>query len=374
MIIELKQRVLQMPVRNAKGGITQYALRNWENIDKNRFLFDWVTLDKQLSFESELLSQGCTVHHLSCRQEDDEPRFRAEMEAILAKGYDAIHLHTSYWRGFLAEELAIKAGIPRIIVHAHSTGIDITDPIERDKLLKLHNEWKEKFNQGHATDFVACSTPAADFLFGPQIPKQRQVILKNAIDNERFAFDKEERELKRSQMGLNGRFVILQPARLVYQKNHTFTLSVFADIARHLPNARLLLAGDGNLREALEKEAGRLGISDAVSFLGFRQDIPELLQAADLLILPSLFEGLGIAAVEAQCTGIRCLLSEHVPEEAVVTDNALRLPLDVGCWRDEIVKAARNGYERRDRSAEIAAAGYSLKEQIKVIEKIYSGE
>ena len=114
-----RKKVLQMPVRNAKGGITQYALRNWGHIVKSRFLFDWVTLDKELSFEPELIGQGCGVHHLSCRQEDDEARFRAEMEAILANGYDAIHLHTSYWRGFLAEELAIIANVPRIIVHAH---------------------------------------------------------------------------------------------------------------------------------------------------------------------------------------------------------------------------------------------------------------
>jgi len=123
-----KTRVLQMPVRNAKGGITQYAIRNWEHIDKSRFLFDWVTLDEELSFERDLIEQGCKVHHLSCRQEDDEKRFSGEMEAIFSNGYDAIHLHTSYWRGFLAEELAIKKGVPRIIVHAHSTGIDITDP------------------------------------------------------------------------------------------------------------------------------------------------------------------------------------------------------------------------------------------------------
>ena len=102
-----KIKILQMPVRNAKGGITQYALRNWEYIDKRRFLFDWVTLDKELSFEPELTRQGCKVYHLSCRQEDDEARFRSEMEAMFANGYDAIHLHTSYWRGFLNIPLQI---------------------------------------------------------------------------------------------------------------------------------------------------------------------------------------------------------------------------------------------------------------------------
>jgi glycosyltransferase involved in cell wall biosynthesis len=363
-----------MPVRNAKGGITQYALRNWEYIDKSRFLFDWVTLDKELSFEPELVRQGCNVHYLSCRQEEDESRFRVEMEAILECGYDAVHLHTSYWRGFLAEELAIDANVPRIIVHAHSTGIDVSDVLERTRLLDAHNAWKARFNEALATHFTACSSPAAEFLFGAQIPMERVVILKNAIDTGKFAYNAKTRAETRSRMGLDGEFVILQPARMVYQKNHSFMLGVFAEASRQLPNAVLLLAGDGDLRDALVKEAGDLRIANRVRFLGFRDDIQELLQAADLLVMPSLFEGLTIAAIEAQCSGVYCLLSDQMAEETVVSGNAVRLPLDTALWRDAIVLLAREGYERRDRSSEVAAAGYSMKEQVKVLERIYAGE
>ena len=367
-------KILQMPVRNAKGGITQYALRNWEHIDRDRFVFDWITLDKKLSFERELLEQGCKVYHLSCRQEDDEARFRDEMEEILSDGYDAIHLHTSFWRGFLAEELAIKANVPRIIVHAHSTGIDVSDETERERLLVAHNEWKAKFSTNLATHFAACSGLAADFLFGSQIPKGQITILKNAIETQHFAYNEELRTAVRSKMELENKFVILQSARLVYQKNHSFTLRIFKELSELLTNSILLLAGDGNLREELEQEAVELGVSDRVSILGFRSDISNLLQAADVFVMPSRFEGLGISAIEAQCSGAFCLLSEQVPEEAHISDNAMRLKLDVGLWRDEILKIAQNGYNRRDRSLELAAAGYSLKEQIKVLERLYSGE
>ena len=369
-----KIKILQMPVRDAKGGITQYALRNWEHINKSRFLFDWVTLDSELSFAPDLVRQGCKVFHLSCRQEDDEAQFRTEMENILAKGYSSVHLHTSYWRGFLVEELAIAASVPRIIVHAHSAGIDVSDETERARLLDAHQMWKSKFNTKLATHFAACSAYAADFLFGPQIPRERVSMLRNAIDTERFAFNKQKRIDKRSQMGLNEKFIILQAARLVYQKNHAFTLGVFADVLNDVPNAVLLLVGDGNLRSDLEKEAAELGIDKNMQFLGFCDDMPELLQSADLFVLPSRFEGLGIAAVEAQCSGVRCLLSENVPEEAVVSDNAMRLPLDKALWCDEIIRLARKGYVRRDRTGDIAAAGYELKEQIKVLERIYAGE
>ena len=369
---EKKIKVLQMPVRNAKGGITQYALRNWKHIDKSKFCFDWVTLDKSLSFEDDLVKQGCRVYHLSCRQEDDEPRFRSEMETIFANNYDAIHLHTGYWRGFLAEELAIKAGIPQIIVHAHSTGVDVSDSVEREKLITAHNIWKEQFNVNLATHFTACSNLAAEFLFGEQILSNKILILKNAVDTEKYSYDEVTRKKLREEMGLNENYVILQPARLEYQKNHVFTLNLFAKVIDILPSAILLLVGDGQLREDLEKLAFELGISNNVRFFGFREDIPSILQASDLVIMPSRFEGLAISAIEAQCSGCWCLFSENITPEIIVSSNAERLPLDENIWRDRIINIAETGYNRCDRSSEIKEAGYSLHHQIKVLERLYS--
>ena len=368
-----KIKVLQMPVRNAKGGITQYALENWVHIDKARFIFDWVTLDNYLSFASELESQGCRVHYLSGRQEEDEARFRAEMMAIFSQGYDAIHLHTSYWRGFLAEELAIEAGIKKIIVHAHSTGIDVIDAAERARLLAVHEDWKRRFTPELATDFVACSGLAADFLYGPQIPKERILVLKNAIDTEKFAFNENVRNEMRKEMGLDGKFVILQTARLVHQKNHAFSLDLFARVVKDVPNAVLLLAGEGTLKESLERQAAELGITQCVHFLGFRDDVNRLLQAGDVLIAPSLFEGFSISTIEAQCSGIRCFCCFCcIPDEAVVLENTRRLPLEMEQWHEEIIGIAKNPPKRRDRSAEIAAAGYTLNEQINVLKYIYN--
>ena len=365
-----------MPVRNAKGGITQYALRNWEYICKAKFHFDWVTLDSELSFEKELIKQGCKVYHISSRQEEDEARFKSEMEEILTSSYsyDAIHLHTSFWRGFLAEELAIKAKVPRIIVHAHSTGVDVINYGERTRLMQAHNEWRQKFSMSLATHFTACSAAAANFLFGPQIPRERITILKNAIDINRFAYNADIRSEIRLSMGLNGKFVVLQTGRLVYQKNHSFTLEVFAQFSKHFTNAILLFAGDGSLCDSLHSEADEYGISDKVYFLGFRNDIPQLLHAADILVMPSRFEGLGIAAIEAQCSGIFCLLSEHVPvETVVVSSSAIRMKLDVNLWSSKISDIARNGYYRSDCSTVVAMAGYSLRDQVNVLEKIYAG-
>jgi len=363
-------KILQMPIRNAKGGITQYALNNWANIDKTRFRFDWVTLDARLDFEDELVAEGCVVHHLSCRQEDDESKFMAEMRAIFAHGYDVVHLHTSFWRGFLAEELAIEAGIKRIIVHAHSSGIDNPDETERAKLFKAHNEWKSRFHTGLATHFAACSSVAGDFLFGMQIPNDKIILLPNAVDTDKFAFKPHVRREMRDAMGLDGKFVILMPARLEFQKNHRFALDFFVKLLARVPNAILLLAGEGKLRCDIEAQISNLGIGDNVHMLGFRNDIDRLLQAADVMIAPSLFEGFAMSMIESYCSGC-CCYCYCVPKEATLLSNIFRLNLIEEDWVRALADIAKVGYERVDRSAEVAAAGFSLKRQIGELEKIY---
>lgn len=364
-----KIKILQMPIRNAKGGITQYALRNWEYIDKTRFCFDWVTLDKELRFEKDLLAQGCTVHHLSCRQEDNESVFRAEMENIFARGYDAVHLHTSYWRGFLAEELAIKSKIPIIIVHAHSTGIDIADKTERERLLVAHNDWKSSFNADLATHFTACSDLAADFLFGTQIPKECIQILRNAINTNLFVYNENIRNRMRKTMSLENRFVLLHSGRLEYQKNFGFTIDVFSEYLKINPNAVLLIVGEGSLRSELEEAAHPL--ADKVRFLGFRSDIPDLLQAADVFLQPSLFEGFSIASVEAQCSGISWLVSENVPQAALPYAKT-SLPLIKQRWIDMLIKTEQNLTRNIQAAKQLYELGWDLNTQIKIIENMYT--
>ena len=365
----MKTKILQMPIRNARGGITQYALRNWTRIDKSRFRFDWVTLDPKLDFEDALREQGCKVHYLSCRQEKDEVRFRAEMEAIFAEGYGALHLHTSFWRGFLAEELAIQSGIPRIIVHAHSTGIDVADPAVRKRLEDAHNMWKSKFDISLATHFVACSKLAADFLFGPNIPRKRITVLRNGIDTSAFGYDEQKRREMRKLLEVEDRFVLLQSGRLTYSKNHRFTIEMFAEYSRQNPKAVLLIVGDGSLRNEMAALSKPLGA--AVRFLGFREDIAALLMTADVFLQPSLFEGFSIASVEAQCSGIPWLVSENV-SEAALPFHRVALPLQKAVWIEMLDKIYKNPSRNTLAAKQLKDLGWDISTQIGVLEALYS--
>jgi glycosyltransferase involved in cell wall biosynthesis len=371
-----KIRVLQFPVRNTGGGITAYALNNWKYIDKAGFVFDFATCDKHLDFEDELAAQGCGIHYLSCYAEDAPEKFRAEFNAILDEGYDAVHLHTSYWKSFTVEELAAARGVPVVVVHSHNSNLGgLPAKADRKEALAIHEKKKSEFTTELATHFCACSKLAADWLFGPRIPRDRIAVLPNAIDVEKFAFNPDVRRRCRIELGIDGKFVIGHVGRFEYQKNHDFLLDVFAETAKEVPSAVLLSVGVGELFDEIKAKAERLGILDRILFLGKRNDVENLYQAMDAFALTSRFEGLAIVLIEAQCAGLATTTTTTTTmPENVITDNIVGLPFDADAWRKRIARLAKEGYERRDRSAEAAAAGYSIKEQIRRLERIYAGE
>lgn len=365
-------RILQMPMANARGGVTRYALENFRFLDKERFSCGFATVRPHLDFAPEVERSGGKIHYISCSSLADETRFIAEFNAILDQGYDVVHLHTCSWTGFWAEKLALERGCPMVIVHAHSAMVDIFDDRERQQAIALHERLKREFHSGLATHFCACSTAAAHWLFGPGIPPERIQILNNAIDVDAYAFDPAIRKRVRGELGLADTFAIGHIGRFTYLKNHGFLLDVFSRVTQSIPAAVLVLIGDGPLQPAMRRYARELGIGDKVRFLGTRDDVPEVMQALDVYAHPSHFEGLGLVLVEAQAAGLPCLTSQAVPPEAKVSRNIRFIELDAAAWEKEILNAAGRPIDRSRAAEEVAAAGYGLKDQIRVIETLYA--
>ncbi|UYZ34258.1 glycosyltransferase [Clostridium beijerinckii] len=368
-----KIKVLQFPIGNARGGITQYALENWKFIDKSRFQFDFATRSKTLDFADELIDQGCKIHYLSCSSEENETQFIKEINQILREEYDVIHLHTSFWKGYLVEKLAMESKCPMVIIHSHSTMADGIDEKQRNEYVSKHNFYKDNLPIEYATDFCACSKLAANWLFGKQIPKQRINILKNAIDVSKYSFSSETRQAYREKLELDGCFVLGHIGRFVYPKNHEMLIEIFRNVYNEMPNARLMLIGEGELKDTISKKVKKYNLEDVVLFMGKRADVPQLLQAMDVFLLPSQFEGLGLVLIEAQVAGLKCLASTNVPKEAQITPNMEYVQDSVSDWVDGILKLT-NGYERVKCDELIKKSGYDLREQIKILEKLYMGE
>ncbi|MDF9843767.1 MULTISPECIES: glycosyltransferase [unclassified Paenibacillus] len=370
-----KIKVLQLPIVARRDGITHYAMRNWEFIDKTRFQFDFVTFSKSLDFEDELTKDGCKIHYVSCYAEENEEQFISELKTILSMGYDVIHLHTSYWKSFLVEEIAIEAGIPIIIVHSHNSMVCLSDPDLRQKAIERHEQQKTLFMPHHATHFLACSQPAANWLYGPQIPKEKIHILKNAIDTDEFAFNPKIRKEYREKFSLEDSFVIGHVGRFAYQKNHEMLIEIFEKVSMELPKAKLMLIGDGVRFDFIKEKVSSLGLEDRVLFLGRQSDteVPKLMQAMDVFCNPSRFGGLDLTLVEAQTSGLKCLVTADIMPESKITENLQFLPLDVNAWCEAIIELSK-GYTRTDCKDIVASAGYSLENQIHELEKIYSGQ
>jgi glycosyltransferase involved in cell wall biosynthesis len=226
------------------------------------------------------------------------------------------------------------------------------------------------------TEYYACSEDAAAFLFSPRLRAKRTVrFIPNGIDTGRFCVREKVREQIRRELGLHDRFVLGYIGRLNEEKNPSYLLDTLQAILPIYPNACLLLAGEGKLRESLEKRAAELKVQDHILFFGVTDKPWELYWAMDVFLFPSLFEGLGIAAVEAQCAGLPLVCSEHVPEEALVTELARRVPLTGGAEAWAKAAAGLEPPEDRERyAAKVREAGFDIESVSRIIRSALIGE
>lgn len=363
-------RVLQLVSPNF-GGIESYVFSHYQYMDREKIHFDFLTQNRALEGASQYRQFQYHVRLLRQTANQDQDLFVRQMRELLSSGYDVLHLNNCFWTGFLLEELAKEAGIRKVIVHSHSSFIDEPDDEKRTQLLRRHEEVKKAFTQDLATDFWACSWKAADWLFGPQIPRDKIRIMKNAIEIEKYQFDSRKRKHVRGELGLENAVVLGTTGRLSYQKNQTFLIDVFADFHRRYPNSKLLLVGDGELWRELELQIAGKGLEKDVLLLGWRTNVEDYLQAMDVFLLPSRFEGLGIAVIEAAASGLPCLVSDQVPEDAAVTEHVHHLPLQIPAWTDALEEASQLRIDRQDGAEAVRSAGYDIKRQAKVLEALY---
>ena len=281
--------------------------------------------------------------------------------------YDVVHLNAYQALSLQYLELARLSGVPVRIAHSHNTALrkSLTRPLK----LALHR-WARKKYAGEATRRWACSAQAARFLFGDA----EWTFVPNGIDVERFRFDPEGREEARRELGLENKLVIGNVGRLCYQKNQSFALDVFQLLHRQQPESLLLLVGEGEDRKALEEKAKSLGVDDSVIFYGTTDRVERLYWAMDVFAFPSLFEGLGIVAIEAQAAGLPVLCSEHIPEEAPITAWATRRELTAGAksWAEALL-AARSPEDRQTAAEAVIEAGFGVEAVAERVREAWMG-
>ncbi|WP_461206121.1 glycosyltransferase family 1 protein [Clostridium sp. DL1XJH146] len=358
-----KTKLLLIKGALTAGGIDNLILSTLDELDFNKFEVSILTYNEaQHDWENKFEKFDCTFYRIP-RARKGLIRFVYNQYRIMKKGkFDIIHAHTSP-TGFLSAIAANLAGVKVSICHSHFDNY----PQYKFALPMM----RFMFNTV-SCNLAACSDGAGKALYGNK--NKGFTFIKNGIDTKKYAYNKEKRTEVRKKLNIENKFVVGNVARLSLQKNHVFLLETFKKVLEIKPDSILMLVGDGELREEVEQKILELNIKDSVMMLGSRNDVPDLLQAMDIFVLPTLFEGLSLALLEVQSSGLYCLTSDVVPKEVKVTDNFEFVSLEKGYmyWADRIVNKSIDT-NRVDKSEVVRKSGFGKKEATKALEDYYSG-
>jgi glycosyltransferase involved in cell wall biosynthesis len=252
-----------------------------------------------------------------------------------------------------------------VIIHSHCGGFDNL----RYRVARL---WTRQTVLTYPTHYFACSHLAARWKIPPSVIRTgNYTVLKNAVDTAALRYDPTLRQTARLQLGLGDKPTVGHVGRFALQKNHRFLIEVFHALTELEPDAQLVLAGEGDLVDEVLEQIDKLGLEDRVHYLGPRRDIPALMNAFDVLLLPSFFEGLPVVGVEAQAAGLPVVTSTGVTRELPLEQLATYLPLtDTAAQWARVVQQALTT-PRRDTSAAMTAAGYDVAEAALRLQKFY---
>ncbi len=374
------------------GGVETFLLNNYRYIDRTRLQFDFLfNIPEKAFYEDELVRLGGRTYHITARKKNYR-RFRRELEAVFrehASEWDAVWINVCSLANIDYLKAAKKYGIEKRVIHSHSCR-NMGDYIH---LRAIFHQWNKGQIEKYATDFWACSEDAAEFFYKENVrPKVR--IVHNAIHVDGMAFDPVKREQLRRYLHIDDKtFVIGNVGRLCYEKNQGFSIAVFREYLKRNPDSRLIFVGEGKDEKKLQKKVE--DIRDKVIFAGFQADIQGWLSAFDFFLFPSLFEGLGIAVLEAQANGLPVLASARViPGEVRVTSGLAfyDLALKPAEWAKRIWELrgnnlrgdlkerngsgdVRKGHDFVDEQAAIKSAfrerGYDITLEARILEELF---
>lgn len=351
-------RILVFGLSSQFGGVESFIIDNCSIISAkdSEMEFEYLVIDSIPGYIPNS-AIGPSTFHIAPNRVHHFFEYQKRLDQIIDEGnYDCVWYNTCTLSDVTLLKKA-KKRVPRRIVHAHNSknlgsyANHILHEIHKRKIRNL------------GTDFLACSHCAGAFMFPDFDPTlDSDFIYRNSIDVRKFQRDADSVNSAKATLGLSGIPVFLHVGRFHPQKNHAFTIDVMHGIKTALPNARLLLAGDGPMKREIIDLVKSKRLEDNVSFLGSRKDIPQLLAATDVFLLPSLYEGFPVSLLEAQAAGLQCLGSSNITEEAFLTDRSKRLSLEsVDTWVNACLTSYENSRTHTDDCCQfIVNKGYDL--------------
>lgn len=382
-------RVLQViDDMGLNSGVSSMLLNYYRYIDHDKVNFDFMVYNTV----SDDVKEYCKRNHsriyevgpLSGKTVLDGTLYK-KVEGVMkryAKKYDVIHGHESN-TAFIYMKLAKKYGINNRIIHSHNAkGAD-------GMIKKVRNFILNHYGLKYATNYCACSKKAAKYLYGTT---NHVNIINNAIDINKFRFQPEVRNRMRKKLGVEDMFVVGHVGRFAPQKNHEYIIDIFWQFHQKVQDSKLVLIGDGELMDAIKQKVSALYLDDAVLFEGVKNNVNEYMQAMDVFVLPSMYEGLPVVCVEAQAAGLSCIVSKEVTREIKITKNVEFIEIDneysvlqsaiqsnqnnqkdIKSWVQKLIKIRekKNVDSRKLYADRVAKQGFDIREQSKKLESYY---
>lgn len=362
------KRVLNVIGKRPCGGIGSFVINYQSNFQPNIIKIDYLIFDDELQgdFDKKVSKLGSTVYVLPALKNRRLFSIWREIEKFFkvhAEEYVAVHLH-SVNIAFMILTAARKNGIKNLLAHSHAT-------MYSDKKLNgIRNYFLCLNLNKQATMYLACSRAAGQFLFGKNNSSEI-VILNNAIDCDKFKFSKLIRQEIREDLNLQEKYVVGHVGRFNEQKNHKFLINIFEEIYKINNKAVLLLIGDGPLVPEIDRMIKEKHLESSIMKLGMRNDVAKLLQGMDVFVLPSLYEGLPVIGIEAQASGLPCVMSDKVTTEvSIINVKFMSLKQDAYQWA-VCINYMKNSIRREDAAKIVSDAGYNIKIEALKLQKIY---
>lgn len=354
-------RVLHVVGGMDAGGVETLLMTVYRLIDRERVQFDFLCPDsgRQFFYEDEIHALGGVVYRV--RQSHKEPfaTRRRLGDFFRTHRYEIVHVHVPTLGYLVGLKQAARAGVPTRVLHAHNTHMLVNSP--RALFEYVCHILNRRFGVSKATDVFLCSGDAAVW-FGLKFDCDEWKLVRNGTDTARFRFDvAKRREMRRELAVDDNEFLVGHVGRYCSTKNQLFLLEAFAKLLKRRPESKLVLVGSGELEGEIRRYINECEISERVMLLHNRSDIDRLQCALDVFCFPSTHEGLGIAMVEAEASGITCLVSDRIPHDGILTDHVKTLSISDGVdeWVDALA-CVRVGVRFPADADVVKAAGFDI--------------
>lgn len=349
------------------GGAEALVMNIYRNIDRDRIQFDFVIhTENECAYNQEIRNMGGNIFAVPRYNGLNHLKYSKAWNRIFSeKKYNIIHCHVRSTAAIILY-IAKRYGI-YTISHAHNTS-------EERTLRGLCKRLYEIPIRYVADSFFACSYDAGKWQFGKRICSGDDFfILKNGISIDKFVYDESIRQKVRSSLNIGNQCVIGHVGRFDLQKNHKKLLHIYKELLKLDENNLLILVGTGKLEATIKEQARALKIYDKILWLGTRTDVNELMQAMDIFVFPSLFEGLGIVLIEAQAAGLPCIVSNTIPKEACISTLVEKMDVNKSSleWAEQIANIKHNGVVRESPIDQLYKSGYCIIDTVKWLENFY---